>query len=388
MAPRLEKLLPQGPRTQDKLPPGAQLLWLLALDHAGSLVEFFDRFGPEAHLQLVGKVGFEGMQIAQQVHPPALMPSWCVMVAAIKVADEYALEVLAQQVLSHLARSAVVILEVAQPVAGTQAPDIAVASILPPARLIGMDSLAGLHLGVQALHRCGADLAHAPQQADQFAHAHMQPIQAQEQRLNGPQGQAPHRAQVGDEAGYANTQAPLAQHLPRQVQPRFLPAPTVRTPALEMLAHLDRGRQGNVEYQAPSRQTHTAQTTLTDGAAGDGVGNDLGRQVALPHAVELWRPLFAGVLRPHRHVRFGKGRRRRLLVFQLGNPLLGSGQRRSQFGILRLQTLEIGAQVGKFFFQAHDTSLSATVKFEQLRGKVGLGRATPSNLDSAPHRAA
>jgi hypothetical protein len=161
MAPRLEKLLPQGPRTQDKLPPGAQLLWLLALDHAGSLVEFFDRFGPEAHLQLVGKVGFEGMQIAQQVHPPALMPSWCVMVAAIKVADEYALEVLAQQVLSHLARSAVVILEVAQPVAGTQAPDIAVASILPPARLIGMDSLAGLHLGVQALHRCGADLAHA-----------------------------------------------------------------------------------------------------------------------------------------------------------------------------------------------------------------------------------
>src|SRR5262249_38688330 len=42
-------------------------------------------------------------------------------------------------------------------------------------------------------------------------------------------------------------------------------------------------------------------------------------------------------------------------------------QRCSQLDILSLHALEVGTHLGEFFFQAHGTSLPATVKSEHLR---------------------
>jgi hypothetical protein len=131
-------------------------------------------------------------------------------------------------------------------------------------------------------------------------------------------------------------------------------------------------RRGQLHHLPPARQMDPAQVALARWAMLQPMRDDLGRTLQAAGVVLLWSTLLSRLLGLLGHIRFHEGRWRRFLRFQLRNPLLGSGQRRSQLDILRLHTVQVGAYLGQFFFQTHVTSLPALVNSEHLLCKASL----------------
>ncbi len=157
---------------------------------------------------------------------------------------------------------------------------------------------------------------------------------------------APQRAdylpQMRHQAGNAHPDAPLAQHLPRQVQRRLAPGMAERTPAREhlMLDHPHwRGRR-QVYHLPTTRQMDPAQMALARWTVLKAMFDHFGGRLQAARVVLLWRTLLPrrpGLLR---HVRFHESGRRCFLGFQLGQARLSRLQSRRKL----IHLLPQGAQ--------------------------------------------
>ena len=103
------------------------------------------------------------------------------------------------------------------------APDVAIAAIFSPPRLIGLDSGTVANLRFErielGLHLC----FHPMQQFHNLANADRDPVQREQVRLDLSNGQTHHRAQRGDETGQSHSDPSLAYHLIVPVHRRFVP---------------------------------------------------------------------------------------------------------------------------------------------------------------------
>src|SRR5258708_18832258 len=111
----------------------------------GLLIARFDGCGPGEELLIVRILHFEFMPIAQAMHPAALMQALMTSVAGREVAAEHAAVVLAAQLFDHFPFSRMMLLNIADVRRGGT-PDVAIAAIFSPLRLIGLPRRTAAHL--------------------------------------------------------------------------------------------------------------------------------------------------------------------------------------------------------------------------------------------------
>src|SRR5260370_15526105 len=116
---------------------GRVRVWTLLGPGQGLLIDRFDGCGPGEELLIVRILLFEVMPIAQAMHPAALMQALMTSVAGREVAAEHAAVVLADQLFDHFPFSRMMVLKIADVRRGGT-PDVAIAAIFSPPRLIGL----------------------------------------------------------------------------------------------------------------------------------------------------------------------------------------------------------------------------------------------------------
>src|SRR5581483_6791031 len=109
---------------------------------SGAFIDLFDMLGPLLHLPIVRMLLLELVDIAQEMHPTALMQALMDVVARVKVAAQHARELLADQAFDHFPCPRVMIFVVSA-LWGADAPDVAILAIFSPARFIGLHRGAG-----------------------------------------------------------------------------------------------------------------------------------------------------------------------------------------------------------------------------------------------------
>jgi hypothetical protein len=140
-----------------------------------------------------------------------------------------------------------------------------------------------------------------------------------------------HCAQVGNQACDLHSQATLPQHLGAHVYGCLAPLLALATPAMidHMLGHPDRRWGRHLDHLPPPCPTSPSQPTGALRTRPDAVCNHPRWHFPTPSMIILCLPLLARLLLPGFwlfHMRFGKCRWRRLLLFQLLNALLGRCQ--------------------------------------------------------------
>jgi hypothetical protein len=182
--------------------------------------------------RIVGEIVFHLMDIAQEMHPAALMASLMDVVSGIGIAAQHSLERTSKELLDHFPSPRVMIFVIAD-ARCRDAPDIAMLTVLPPSRFIGLHGGAGLDGRFQSVKRWLGELLDAVEQLHQFPQTEHEAMQIAQHLLDLAQGQTHHGAQVGDDAGKPHPKAALSKDLLGQVYWGFIPALTARTPSLE-----------------------------------------------------------------------------------------------------------------------------------------------------------
>ncbi len=116
----------------------------------------------------------------------------------------------------------------------------------------------------------------------------------------------------------------LAHHLPPQIELGLAPGVAIRTPVPLhlMLNDLHRWGRGHLNYLAAPSHVEATQSSLALRASLDPVCHHLRRLLTLPGMIVFGRALLADFCPAFRPIRFHEGRRRLLLDFQFGNPLV------------------------------------------------------------------
>jgi len=141
------------------------------------------------------------------------------VVACIEIAVQHSFELAADQLFDHFACPRVMVLVVTH-AGGTHAPDVAIAAILAPARLISLHRRTGADLLFEGIEGGLYMVLDPMQQFDNLANAHPEAMHGQQIVSELPNGQARHRPQVGNDTGKTHPNASLAQDLliPRDTQ--------------------------------------------------------------------------------------------------------------------------------------------------------------------------
>lgn len=138
--------------------------------------------------------------------PTALMQSLMDVVACIKVTAEHAAEVLADQLFDYFTPTRMMILILVD-AGGTHRPDVAIAAIFSPPRLIGLDRRTGADLLFERL-KVGLHLCfHSMEQLHNLSNADCDPVQIEQVGLDLSNGQTHHCAQRSDQAGQSYADA-------------------------------------------------------------------------------------------------------------------------------------------------------------------------------------
>src|ERR671932_1320185 len=198
------------------------------------------------------------MQIAQQMHPAALVLARVDVVARVEVTDQMAPKRAAQQAFRHSPRPRRVIFVVPDRLLTWRAkrPDIPTLARFPPTGLIRMQDRTGSRLDFEPVQFRLRGAPHMMEQLTNLADADAQLVEGLQVGLNAAERQAQRMTQEGDQAGDAHAQATLVQHLPAQVEVRCLPALAPRAPALDhlMLDDLDRLRFWDLDHLAAASE--------------------------------------------------------------------------------------------------------------------------------------
>ncbi len=122
----------------------------------------------------ISRVGLlQRVQIAQQMHPAALMLARIAVVAAVAIAHQVARELPTQDAPNHMLSAARVIFIGAYGVlaGGANGPDVAILAVLAPPRLVAVQDGTGARLLFERIEVTLERAAHLMQQFDDFARA-------------------------------------------------------------------------------------------------------------------------------------------------------------------------------------------------------------------------
>src|SRR2546421_1405711 len=181
------------------------------------------------------------------------------VVAGIKVTAEHSAKVRPDQALDDFPTTGMMVLIIAN--AGrADTPDVAIAAIFSPPRLIGLHRRTGADLPFERLEVGLHLFFESMEQLHNLSNADRDPMQGEQIGLDLSNGQTHERAQGGDQTGQAHPNASLTDHLLVQVHRSFIPAVAPCTPALvdPMVRDLYGWGRWHIDNLAAARQTQAS----------------------------------------------------------------------------------------------------------------------------------
>src|SRR6266516_5740314 len=133
------------------------------------------------------------------MYPAPLMQTLMDVVPGVKVTAQHAAEIFANQLFDHFSCTRMLVLVVAK-CGSTDCPDVAIAAIFSPPRLIGLDSRTSAELPLER-SEVGLHVVFEPmQQFHNLSDADCDPVQREQVRLDLANGYTHHCTQGSDDA--------------------------------------------------------------------------------------------------------------------------------------------------------------------------------------------
>src|SRR2546421_3519607 len=156
------------------------------------------------------------------MHPAPLMQPLMDVVPGVKVTAQHSAEIFANQLFDHFSCTRMMVLVVAK-CGSTDGPDVAIAAIFSPPRLIGLDSRTSADLPLE-LSEVGLHVFFEPmQQFHNLSDADRDPVQVSQINLDLANRQTHHRTLGSDEASQPHADPSLAYHLLVEIDRGFIP---------------------------------------------------------------------------------------------------------------------------------------------------------------------
>ncbi len=321
------------------------------------IVEGANRCCPRLHGGIRTRLCLEGMAIAQQMYPAALMLPSIDGVAPIKVTDEVPLEPTAQQALDDGSGTAWVIRVGAHRIRArrTQRPAESSLPRFAPARLVSMQHGTRPRAGFEVLHSGRCAPPHLMEEGYDFAIAEGKVVQGPQLDADPADGQAQGGAEGCDQARDAHAHPALSQHLTAQVEVRRMPAFAVRAPPLNhvMFDDLDRLRRRQLNHLAAAAKAHAMELEPTIGTALQYMPLDASRRCESPGTIVLRLALTAGLPFALGRLGFAEGGRRGCLVLQCSHALFSNGKPFQGLRQLLFQQRVLRPKPGDFILKRH-----------------------------------